>query len=122
MELITIIKTKVAEYLGGVMPFSEFRLWFAPVFLDIEATQNEKAIHLAYAIESYFAEFSEGLISEQQLKHALAYTAANPILYSSFSPGTMSEGACETGSSSNYVLQGLSLGLPLVIGRSMEFA
>jgi hypothetical protein len=80
MELVNQIRSNIADFIVGKLEFEAFRAWFAPVFLDVEKSRDRSAILLAYAAESQFAEFSEEIISLEELKRRLREIAHPGVL------------------------------------------
>lgn len=70
------IHRQLARYLAGELSHAEFRRWFEPVLWRVDATSEPAADALAFAIESYDAEYSGGFIDEAELKHQLQAVAA----------------------------------------------
>ena len=62
------IRDRLARYLNGDLALHEFEEWFVPVAWSIEQSRNANAIELAGEIELRLAEFSNGHLSEPELR------------------------------------------------------
>ena len=88
MALSSDIRLKVGEYLAG-RDLEELQNWLLPIFLDIDRSGDQDAIVLSHALQSQISDFSEGLLSENELKCRLAgmigqAVALSPIVISYF--------------------------------------
>lgn len=71
------IREKLAQYLLSRISLREFLEWFTLSTLDVDRVGNDAARELSYDIESALAEFTNGHITEQQLRHEFLAIASN---------------------------------------------
>ena len=65
------IRNKLANYLLGEISLEYFMDWFVPVLWDVEHSNNQDAIEMAYEIELRLAEYSSDYWNEDELKKLL---------------------------------------------------
>jgi hypothetical protein len=65
------IRESLASYLLGEYSLEDFNDWFIPVLLDIDHSENQKAINMAYEIELRLAEYSNGYWNEDEFKQLI---------------------------------------------------
>jgi hypothetical protein len=63
-----IIRERLAQYLDARITLREFQAWFVPATWNLEATADPAAFNLATEIELRLAEFTNGHITESQLR------------------------------------------------------
>jgi hypothetical protein len=63
------IRERLASYLLGEYSLEDFKDWFVHVLLDIDHSENKKAINMAYEIELRLAEYSNGYWNEDELRN-----------------------------------------------------
>jgi hypothetical protein len=72
------IRDYVARLLNGQMNLREFQEWFVPATWNIDQNpSNDSARELAYSIELLLAEYTNGHLSEQELRSDLERLASN---------------------------------------------
>jgi hypothetical protein len=80
------IRSKLGSYLLEKISLEDFKDWFVPVLWDIEYSNNQDAINMAYEIELRFAEYSDDYWSEDELKQLLRPLFENYIIEPEISP------------------------------------
>lgn len=68
-SLDNIIRERLASYLLGEFSLEDLKDWFIPVLLDVDHSENQKAINMAYEIELRLAEYSNGYWDEDELRN-----------------------------------------------------
>jgi hypothetical protein len=68
LSLDNDIREGLASYLLGEYSLEDFKDWFIPVLLDVDQSENQKAINMAYEIELRLSEYSNGYWNEDELK------------------------------------------------------
>jgi len=77
------IRDRLASYIVGEISLKDFEDWFVPVSWNIIHSGNLSAINLAYEVELWLAEFSDGYWSEDELKEHFKPLVMNYIVYDS---------------------------------------
>jgi hypothetical protein len=62
------IRDKLIFYLLGEISLEDFKGWFVPILWDVDHSNNQTAINMAYEIELRLAEYSDGYWNEDELK------------------------------------------------------
>ncbi len=65
------IRDKLGSYLLGEISLEDFKDWFVPVLWNIEYSNNQDAMNIAYEMELRLAEYSNDYWSEDELKALL---------------------------------------------------
>ncbi len=66
------IRNKLAQYLASAISLRAFQEWFVPLTWDIQNTQCLHVLDLVYGIELKIAEYTNGHLSEDDLRQALS--------------------------------------------------
>ena len=73
MESLSSIRSQIAAYIDGQIDYAGFRQWFVPVYADHAYAGESEELQLCRNVESQAADFSEGLVSEDELRSDLAF-------------------------------------------------
>lgn len=65
------IREWLTRYLVKELTFEQFEDWFVPSIWEVEKSGDQMAINLANEIESTIAEFTNGHLTENELKNKL---------------------------------------------------
>src|SRR5688500_4512637 len=71
------LRKKLIQYVIGKVPLREFQQWFVSETWDIHLSGEQGAISLTYKVELRLAEYSSGLLPENQLRHELSDLLSN---------------------------------------------
>ena len=70
--IVSEIRSRLSDYIGGRISLRSFRDWFSPIAWDIESYGDAAAIDLAYFIDGLLSESTSANWSEQDLHQELA--------------------------------------------------
>jgi hypothetical protein len=73
------IADELSKCIDGRYSLEEFRQWFVPTSLDIEASGNQAAIDLAYRIDGILAEASSANWKDDDIVEELAHIPLVPV-------------------------------------------
>src|SRR5437762_2500883 len=71
----TLIRERLTRYLNGLISLRQFQEWFVPATWNVEQIHDQSAYDLTYDIELKLAEFSNGHLTENQLREELRQIA-----------------------------------------------
>jgi hypothetical protein len=97
------IHDQLVRFLDGDLTLAEFEDWFTPVAWDVDQTSGQAAQRLAHGIELRLAEFSNGHLTEDELRASLRPLAAISKILVNVQPTVM------YGTSENFVQGALTL-------------
>jgi hypothetical protein len=68
MNILRELQDRISNYLEGKEEFSALRDWFAPLVIDIDSCDDPQVMRAFYSMQRSISDFSEGFLSEEQLK------------------------------------------------------
>jgi hypothetical protein len=71
----TEIRQQLSRWIGGEISLREFEDWFVPATWDAHSAEDKEVEAIADEIELNLSEFSDGVLSEQELRAELARIA-----------------------------------------------
>jgi hypothetical protein len=98
--MLNEIRDKIAQFVQGHIPISEFKEWFITFTVNIQQAENLELRKTVGEVLGRLAEYSQGHWSENELKHNLAPIAG--VFFVNLQQGS------SVGNLSNFSVSGLA--------------